>query len=1245
MFPRHRRWISLLIAILMLAAALPAGPTSAATASYFTFPYASDPDSAVASPVNTAVIDKFYGTFSQEVPTNLTYSVQQQVKNAAGQWVDKGVPNVVPNATPVISGPTRQEFYLQNVSLFVGMNKITVSTPTGVEGTCYVFYDDAPVISSITLNNGVPLNPGSPTFVDNGTQFFLIKADNVTSVSVNGVNATRYGPSAYSVSNFVLKPGLNTLTFVAHSDTRDYTITRQVVYLNGPGAVYNVYLQDAVSNPTNKVQLDGGNIVSSSGALPEILAGQIVYPVNSSVDPVPSFTSVSLTRDGTAVFGKTLPDAAITPSFGTPIDDGLGHKIYTFTIDMSGVTGSTGWPIDTNGTYQFLLQGTYFDGTTTKPFQTSIAFTYKDSSKASIANVQQLFGVDPSNNSGGVPGPFSSRITELPIYALVSVQNNGGTFTPKLSVTQNGQTVNLAEGSGKDFEILQVDVDAANKTGTARLKINQLPFQGDMQLNFAIDDGGKIDNYPPISINYNPVPSIVLFGIYDGDNYEVPDLPAFSGKLINFIGNDKDSIKVYVNGGLVPYTLSGDGRSFDVAQQPKILAEGPNEVKVTGTAQGIPVTTRLTVYYYRNDAPVVDKPFPVPVPVSGPRNTSDPNGLFQPDAASASTYNTTEKKADILIHVTGADKLIVMRDGVQFFTIDYNDDGTLKTSMPLIINGITIDLDTALLGYIRIQDYPLNLGSNSFVVKATKGPITTSVPMTIVRNSPPFQVLSPKLPEERVVNQNFLKVEISAEGADSVLIGKTPMTKVTENGLEYFVGTVDNLKPGKNTIKYTVVQGTQKTNNQFDVVYANTNTIGAEYRSTLGNSGKITAFNKALTLSFPKGTMLTPLNDDGTKIELFDNQNILAGIADPVDGRTVKTYNHFGNIMPINPSPGILQTLLTVPNHFGYASPLYWIDAGYFDANGYVQNDGMHPYYGDELSYTDPLKPFDQFNVWNRSLPSSWMKTTQRGTITLQYDPAVRNAAADRLSIWRFGLDGDSMRWTNIGGKVNTSAHTVTASIDSFGYYAVFYNTFGFDDTQNHDFARDDMELLFARGIMNAKNGGEFGAYEPTTRGEFATILVKALDLPLNYDPNNLLFYDVPTSLYASPYWDYRYIETAGQKGIVRGIGPRQFAPDDPVTREQAAIMIATALNLKMNTDYDKAKANLDKIFSDSGKIDVYSRAAVEAVYKAKLMQGRTVANPDPNGKPLLVFDPQSNITRAETAKVIANMMRLKKML
>src|SRR5690606_16917461 len=110
---------------------------------------------------------------------------------------------------------------------------------------------------------------------------------------------------------------------------------------------------------------------------------------------------------------------------------------------------------------------------------------------------------------------------------------------------------------------------------------------------------------------------------------------------------------------------------------------------------------------------------------------------------------------------------------------------------------------------------------------------------------------------------------------------------------------------------------------------------------------------------------------------------------------------------------------------------------------------------------------------------------------TIKYNPNIRNEAANNLSIWRF----HNNTWQNLGGTVSTSKKTVSVPFEGFGYYAVFGLRYGFDDITGHPYARNHIEAMYAKGIMQPKpNSNVFGVYDNITRGEFATMIVKMLD-------------------------------------------------------------------------------------------------------------------------------------------------------
>jgi hypothetical protein len=179
---------------------------------------------------------------------------------------------------------------------------------------------------------------------------------------------------------------------------------------------------------------------------------------------------------------------------------------------------------------------------------------------------------------------------------------------------------------------------------------------------------------------------------------------------------------------------------------------------------------------------------------------------------------------------------------------------------------------------------------------------------------------------------------------------------------------------------------------------------------------------------------------------------------------------------------------------------------------------------------------------------------------------------------------------------------------------------------------------------MLNKNDSTFVPNDPISRGEFATLLVKIFDLPLQYSEVPT-FSDVPRVNLLTRLYDYKYIETAARAGIVRGAAQGRFLPDNAITRQDAALMIARAANLKMTPDYDidKVRSNLQKQFTDANLIDIYAMPAVEAVVKAGLIEGKENLLQPGQKKPTLRFDPLESFTRAEAATVAMRVLRQQK--
>ncbi|MEK3696679.1 S-layer homology domain-containing protein [Paenibacillus sp. FSL R10-2199] len=1205
-------FLSMVILLSTLSSAGAVYAADAATGQYFQFTKFSTTQASPTT-VNTSTVD-VEGTFNGVSADSIYYQVDGIVNGS-----------IVPGASgadvkPIIEN--EKNFRFPGVKLSQGLNRITVygTTATGslASGEAYVNFSNVPAIYNIALPDGTLLSADTPTMVNTAGLTLTLEAPNATEVMVNNTKMFNGGSSTFVIADIPLTAGLNKLTFVATTDsgTRTYAVTREVVY--SP-------IDKGTPNKTKigTYNLDDGNIVSATGGATQIsgkLTGSITFRVSEDTAEAPLSGMTFKIRNTTT--GNDVPVVGTTTIDATPVKSGefITFK-YTSTADVI---------ISTNGKYTVTFttgNGTY-DGKSINPLE----FTYRNANDPSITGVEQLYSPVANGNSVSYSssGVFTgnSNLFELPLWLMIKTSET--TTAPGnlvISSIQNGVPVSSGLFVTEGTSLKTTD-------GYRVFKITGLPT-GEQTLQIDLKKNGSADiiDTKVLSVNYVSAPFIDVSNIYNNQVFKHSgEFTTINGRLVNFPAADESSVKITVNGTTAAPSITN--HEFTFSTTGISLVSGPNKITIAGIANGVPVSTNLTVYLFPDNAPNIDGVVPYPA-----GKTSDPDGVFIKN--SNLNYTTNESVADIHFVASNATQVVIMKDGKQYAVVDYNTDTSGGKTVGWKTESSYVIPPTSENGEFIIKNQELpTTGLQTFVISARLGTAAITQTLLITREVPPYSILSPKLPNESIIKQNFVDVSIQAEGATSIVIGKEAMIKGAK---DIFRLELKGLKKGKNTIKFTVTTGTTKTNGTFDVTYSDEVLQGAQLKTTLNSSGKLTAFQNAVSLVFPKGTMLrdstpTPGTTNTRQINLFNEQYILVGIADKQDGRTVKQYNPVGEFDGTGyqdgklvevPASSLAAAYMTPKLHYGYASNLYWIDPGYFvsatSINDYSTVVASHPYKKGNESFLGHM--------------GRWMEPTQQGKITLKYDSSIVNAATSNISVWK-NVDGT---WYNMGGVVNTGSKTITATFDGFGYYTVMSLRYSYDDIVSHTYARSELETILSRGIMNAKDANEFGVYENVTRGEFATMLVKIMGIQLDYEPNNLTFSDVVK--YSDYHWDYRYIETAVRKGIIRGTAPRIFSPNRTLSREDAAVMIARAMSLKLGSNATDLAA-LQKLFTDTGSIgSVYSAPSILAAYKAGVISGienKLVAG---QKKATYRFDPQANFTRADAAvmaqRIMAKMKRL----
>ena len=179
-----------------------------------------------------------------------------------------------------------------------------------------------------------------------------------------------------------------------------------------------------------------------------------------------------------------------------------------------------------------------------------------------------------------------------------------------------------------------------------------------------------------------------------------------------------------------------------------------------------------------------------------------------------------------------------------------------------------------------------------------------------------------------------------------------------------------------------------------------------------------------------------------------------------------------------------------------------------------------------------------------------------------------------------------------------------------------------FEDVQNHQ-NQKAIESLAGKGIINGKSENFFDVENTMTRAEFATVIVKALQLN---SLNNSPFEDVKRE-----DWFYTYVNAAYENEIINGVSDTLFNPYGTITLEEAAVMLCRSGKiLGINTDMELITAR--DILAEF--ID-YVKTAPWAIKELAFCVDKGII--DDND--INIF-PHRAVRRGEVAQMIFNLLR-----
>ena len=176
------------------------------------------------------------------------------------------------------------------------------------------------------------------------------------------------------------------------------------------------------------------------------------------------------------------------------------------------------------------------------------------------------------------------------------------------------------------------------------------------------------------------------------------------------------------------------------------------------------------------------------------------------------------------------------------------------------------------------------------------------------------------------------------------------------------------------------------------------------------------------------------------------------------------------------------------------------------------------------------------------------------------------------------------------------------------------------DVTKN--WAYPGIQYCVTHGIMGGMGDGTFAPTGTTTRAQIVQILYNLEGTPAV--SGTTPFTDLTANWYKPAIlWAY-------QNNVVAGTSSTTFAPDQPVTREQIAVILTQYMFhvLKMNRTW--TPADLSK-FPDGAQVSSWAKEAMQDAVALGLINGTKA----PDG--LVYIDPQGSATRQQVATILMN--------
>ena len=279
----------------------------------------------------------------------------------------------------------------------------------------------------------------------------------------------------------------------------------------------------------------------------------------------------------------------------------------------------------------------------------------------------------------------------------------------------------------------------------------------------------------------------------------------------------------------------------------------------------------------------------------------------------------------------------------------------------------------------------------------------------------------------------------------------------------------------------------------------------------------------------------------------------------------------------------------------------------------------------------------DVYSTYDQSLKATW-KDKEVAEVTISFDPNGGTGTMQPMKV-KSGEDFflPECAFTPPKGKEFAGWLASNGNVFPAGMLSCYYHdatlkaawkdkaevdvTEMFTDVTKN-WAYPGIQYCVTHGIMGGMGDGTFAPTGTTTRAQIVQILYNLEGTPAV--SGTTPFTDLTANWYKPAIlWAY-------QNNVVAGTSPTTFAPDQPVTREQIAVILTQYMFHVLKMERTWTPADLSK-FPDGAQVSGWAKEAMQDAVALGLINGTKASDG------VVYLDPQGSAARQQVATILMN--------